>query len=272
MDDQLIFDIGFHKGEDTSYYLHKGYRVVAVDAAPQLVACGKACFHDAATAGRLVLLNKVIAATAQPETAFYLSQNSEWSSVHQKIAERRGMPSTKLALPAVTLSHLMKEYGVPLYCKIDIEGNDAEALDGLRGVEELPRYISVETECLDDSSDAAASRFTTLEKLHRLGYNRFKLVDQTTLSVLDASPFYGNASIDPWKDNKAYAKNVLNISHSDAKFSEFFPGSCGPFGNDLAGNWCDFPTAKNLLRSHSEDQRALGQEVWSFWCDWHATF
>lgn len=33
MNKQLIFDIGFHKGEDTRYYLYKGYNVVAVDAA-----------------------------------------------------------------------------------------------------------------------------------------------------------------------------------------------------------------------------------------------
>ena len=32
--ENLIFDIGFHKGEDTLFYLLKGYRVIAVDADP----------------------------------------------------------------------------------------------------------------------------------------------------------------------------------------------------------------------------------------------
>ena len=35
--ENLIFDIGFHKGEDTLFYLLKGYRVIAVDADPNLI-------------------------------------------------------------------------------------------------------------------------------------------------------------------------------------------------------------------------------------------
>jgi len=33
----LIYDIGLHDGDDTAYYLHKGYRVIAVDADPTMV-------------------------------------------------------------------------------------------------------------------------------------------------------------------------------------------------------------------------------------------
>lgn len=35
--DDLIYDVGLHRGEDTDYYLQKGFRVVAVEANPQLV-------------------------------------------------------------------------------------------------------------------------------------------------------------------------------------------------------------------------------------------
>lgn len=41
MERKLIFDIGFHKGEDTRYYLYRGYDVVAVDAAPDKYASEK---------------------------------------------------------------------------------------------------------------------------------------------------------------------------------------------------------------------------------------
>ena len=30
----LIYDVGFHQGEDTAYYLKKGFRVVAFEAHP----------------------------------------------------------------------------------------------------------------------------------------------------------------------------------------------------------------------------------------------
>jgi hypothetical protein len=33
----LIFDVGLHKGEDTDFYLRKGFRVVAFEAHPDLI-------------------------------------------------------------------------------------------------------------------------------------------------------------------------------------------------------------------------------------------
>ena len=39
--EELIYDIGFHKGEDTLFYLLKGYNVVAVDADIELIEEGK---------------------------------------------------------------------------------------------------------------------------------------------------------------------------------------------------------------------------------------
>jgi 16S rRNA A1518/A1519 N6-dimethyltransferase RsmA/KsgA/DIM1 with predicted DNA glycosylase/AP lyase activity len=34
----LIFDIGLHRGEDTDFYLKKGFRVAAFEVDPNLVA------------------------------------------------------------------------------------------------------------------------------------------------------------------------------------------------------------------------------------------
>ncbi len=34
----LIFDIGMHKGEDSEYYLKKGFDVVAFEAHPGLIS------------------------------------------------------------------------------------------------------------------------------------------------------------------------------------------------------------------------------------------
>ena len=40
MNNNLIFDIGFHKGEDTRCYLYRGFNVLAVDAVDSLVEAG----------------------------------------------------------------------------------------------------------------------------------------------------------------------------------------------------------------------------------------
>ena len=42
MDDDLIFDVGLHHGDDAAYYLSKGFRVVGIEANPQLAErCGR---------------------------------------------------------------------------------------------------------------------------------------------------------------------------------------------------------------------------------------
>lgn len=169
-----------------------------------------------------------------------------------------------------TLRSLIHKYGVPYYCKIDIEGNDIIALESLKDNVDLPHYISVETECLGDNSQPNDVMFSTLDMLYELGYRKFKLVDQTTLSVLGIAPFYCKEALPiHYIDSYYYAKNILE---EDGRFQDFFPNSSGPFGKDLTGIWSDYESAKSLIKFHSKAQRKLGLEVWSFWCDWHATF
>ena len=62
MERDLVFDIGVNNGEDTAYYLRRGFRVVGVDANPEMVASGEQRFHKEIRAGRLVLLNVGLAA------------------------------------------------------------------------------------------------------------------------------------------------------------------------------------------------------------------
>lgn len=38
MNPKLIYDVGMNNGDDTAYYLWRGFRVVAIEATPELVA------------------------------------------------------------------------------------------------------------------------------------------------------------------------------------------------------------------------------------------
>lgn len=271
MDRHLIFDIGFHKGEDTRYYLSRGYHVIAVDAVEELLEAGGQEFADAVNKGQLTLCQGMVSSADSEAAPFYISHNSLWNSAHREIAERKGKESRKITVPAITLKTLMRTYGTPYYCKIDIEGNDILALRSLTGCEELPPYISVETECIGDNDDASLTTFTTLDALHDLGYTRFKLVDQSTLTVLGDEPFYTRGWSDLrsfYADNYRYGRELLG--DEDNPFFHHFPGCSGPFGEDLLGTWRSYEDAKTLIAFHSKEERSLGHEVWSFWCDWHA--
>ncbi len=53
----LVFDVGMHDCRDTDFYLKKGYRVVAVEANPQLALYGARLFTKEVDEGRLTILN-----------------------------------------------------------------------------------------------------------------------------------------------------------------------------------------------------------------------
>lgn len=270
INNNLIFDIGFHKGEDTRYYLYKGFNVLAVDAVENLILDGSKRFSKEVESGQLLLKQSVVSSENHAKSTFYLSPNSLWNSAHKEIAERKGMTATKILVPSCTLRSLIHEYGVPYYCKIDIEGNDIVALESLKGSKELPQYISVETECIGDNSRPEEVTFTTLDMLYEIGYRKFKLVDQTTLTVLGDTPFYCKEALPMhFRDDYNYARKILC---QEGRFQQYFPNSSGPFGEDLSGTWYDYEGAKSLIEFHSIAQRKLGFEIWSFWCDWHATF
>lgn len=184
----------------------------------------------------------------------------------------------KKKIKSKRLDHLFHEYGTPFYCKIDIEGNDIIALQTVEKVSEKPLYISVETECIGEDEDIAGHELDTLNALYQLGYRKFKLVDQRTLTVLDYNCFYKNNSERYWfeqiETNCKYAEELIDLSDTDqrVKFTDFFPGSSGPFGEELVGKWYDYPQAKEILKKHREDKMKLNEPAWTFWCDWHATF
>jgi hypothetical protein len=58
--DNLVYDVGMHEGEDTAYYLKKGFHVVAFEANPELIARNKRRFAPEMVSGRLVIVEGAI--------------------------------------------------------------------------------------------------------------------------------------------------------------------------------------------------------------------
>ena len=88
-----IYDLGMHNGDDTEYYLAKGYRVIAVEANPLLCAEAEERFAETIAAGRLRVLNLAIAETSG-EAEFYVKrERAPQSSLraaegHDRLARR----------------------------------------------------------------------------------------------------------------------------------------------------------------------------------------
>jgi FkbM family methyltransferase len=126
----LVFDVGLHDGADTAYYLGRGFRVVAVDANPAMIEKAKKDFPKEVASNRLVLVNAAIADTAG-ERRFWISDKSEWSSFDECTSKRQGTLAEPVTVRCELFSTILQKYGIPLYLKIDIEGNDAICIRAL---------------------------------------------------------------------------------------------------------------------------------------------
>jgi hypothetical protein len=137
-----------------------------------------------------------------------------WSSANIKIAERLDK-SQVFQVETITLSSLIKKYGTPIFCKIDIEGNDVIALRNLVNVEEKPLYISCETECIGYENPYKIDGLENINILKELGYNKFFLVRQ-----INNYNFHFNVNGDyEWKTYEEVVE-ILKIKRQMHKFKK----------------------------------------------------
>jgi FkbM family methyltransferase len=209
-----IFDLGCHKGEDADFYLRKGFRVVALEANPTLCTQLRERFKEAIADGRMVLVEKAIAETAGEVQFFINTKLSVWGTIRSDWAERNaalGAGSTVITVPATTFDSLLETFGAPHYLKIDIEGADLLCLEALQRYKDRPQFVSIESE--KKSWAALRHEFHILK---RLGYTKFKIVDQGL--VPQQTPPH------PATEGR----------YVDYRFAE---GASGLFGSELPGDW-----------------------------------
>jgi FkbM family methyltransferase len=262
-----VIDVGMNDGSDTAYYLHCGYRVLAIEANPQLVAAAKQRFAREVAEGKLIVLNVGIA-PQQGVADFYIASNHQWSSFSKEVASRRGMELVEtVRIPCVPLSTILRQYGIPYYIKIDIEGYDLFCLESM-SKDAAPPYVSVEF--------AHDMEHRLLHRLQELGYRRFKLLNQVTYT--DKRPIFEHElrarigrklyRIDPLKP---VIRRVLPRSNFDTFTSQFdwdfAEGASGPFGEQTYGQWIG---ADEVLRRHAVLRRVFQKAGAAFWWDLHA--
>ncbi len=179
MNYKLIFDIGYHKGESTKKYLYDDYTVIGVECNPALIAYNYKSYFQFIQCGKLRLINKAISDTTGDISDFYIcNYNDQWSSCNSEIPYRLKDDVSKIQVSTITLKSLIEEYGCPYYCKIDIEGNDVLAIKSLIDLQEIPKYISAESECTNYENKDNIDPYSVLDTLKDVGYDKFTLIKQ----------------------------------------------------------------------------------------------
>jgi FkbM family methyltransferase len=232
----LIFDVGMHLGEDTDFYIKKGYRVVAIEANPLLVEHCKIRFSSQITSGDLVIISGAVARDRNDGiVAFYLNRNSVWGTIEEGWMvrnEKLGAPSTKIEVQAINIYSLFQQYGTPHYIKIDIEGQDLTVLSALKSLSELPPFLSIESEKVSFENLAKE-----LDAFAELGYKKFMIVQQAIIP----------------------GSHIKTKTLDGAPLDYTFPlDSSGAFGEDLIGKWLSYDEALKAYRLIFVDYQLYG--------------
>ena len=236
----LIFDVGMHKGEDTIFYLKKGFNVVALEADSELIASCRQRFAAEITAGRLHIVEGAIApAGVGDRIVFYKNKiNSVWGTIRTDWAERNARmcaPSEKIDVNSIDMANVFRTYGIPHYLKIDVEGADCLVLNTLKEFTDRPTYVSIESEMVDFAKLEAE-----LNLLCDLGYKHFQPVQQQRIPG---------------------SKIVTHDLQGRAIAHVFEEAASGPFGEDLRTPWLSYDECRREYLQIFHNYRAFGNNA-----------
>ena len=234
--EDLIYDVGLNCGQDTDFYLKKGYRVVAFEAEPRNVELCRERFADAIADGRLIIVEGAITETplargGDRTARFFRNEgHSPWGSTSEEWAQRNTIFGTEMEaieVKAVDFAEAMAEHGVPHYLKADIVGPEVICLRAMLDFENKPDYLSIRSEKL-----IFAKLEYEFDLLEELGYTSFKAVKQDFERIRETLPY-------------------------QLDLYEFEDGASGPFGEHTLGRWA---AREAVLR----DYRRVFIKYWLF--------
>jgi len=164
----LVFDVGAHVGNKSAVYLSLGARVVCIEPQPLCVAKLKKRYAN----NPAVLIEAVGLAEKECFLEMQICSGSttlstcsrEWSA-HSRHRQRGYSWDKLITIPVKTLDQIIEKYGVPDFCKIDVENFELEVFRGLS--RPIP-CISFEFH-----TETFHNAIACMDYLENLGYKQF---------------------------------------------------------------------------------------------------
>lgn len=186
----LCFDVGANIGYRTQAFLDLGARVISIEPAQESLAILSKKYK----AQKNVTIVSCAVGRQSGEGKLHLSNHSELASLSDIFIEKySNIPEVNIEWSGFeivrikTLDQLIEEYGVPKFCKIDVEGFEFEALSGLSTPIE---YISFEYN--SKMKDLALKCINYFQKFDHVHFN-FSPYETMVFSLYDwlsLSEFY----------------------------------------------------------------------------------
>jgi FkbM family methyltransferase len=190
----LAFDVGAHVGDRTRCFAQLGARVIAIEPQPELAARLRRVF---AGDPKVAVLESALGAAPGRATLFQSRRtptvttlSDAWIGLVRGTEGFEGVAwQDRCEVPVTTLDGLIARHGLPRFCKIDVEGFEAEVLHGLS--QPLPALS------LEYVPAATGVVLAAIGRLEELGRYRFNVAPGERLRWLWPA-WRGRSEIEDW--------------------------------------------------------------------------
>ena len=128
----LVFDIGGNNGFYAGSFLDLGAKVICVEPQPYCIQVLKQKFKNSSD---IKILEMGVAEKCGELVLHMDSKNNTTATFSEKFMKQGPFKNRnwgeETTVPVTTLDDLIREYGKPEYCKIDVEGYEPNVLQGL---------------------------------------------------------------------------------------------------------------------------------------------
>ena len=191
--DSLVFDVGAHVGSRTRSLLANGAHCVAIEPQPVFAQLLQRLF---ANNKRVSLVTSAVGREKGEAQLHVSSRHPTVSTLSADWVKRVGSTSgfeevnwdEKVTVAVTTLDTLIAEHGTPEFCKIDVEGMEAEILAGLSvpipivAVEYIPATIDIALACIERLQSLGDYQYNlSAGETHTMHYDTW--VDAATLAT-----------------------------------------------------------------------------------------
>ncbi len=170
----LVFDVGAHLGDRSVAFAALGAHVVALEPQPRIVRWlkrlvgGNARITVRAEAVGSAVGTARLAVSWRTPTVSTLAPSWRRTLSDANPSFRRVRWDESVEVAVTTMDALIETYGVPRFCKIDVEGYEAEVLAGLNhplpglSLEFVSGELDVAVECIRRLEQLASYEFNAI--------------------------------------------------------------------------------------------------------------